>query len=229
MKTIVLTLVLVASLPVKAALAAQANASTAPIQEVSWEQLSESNGIRVFRREVPGNPIVDFKGDGIVAAPIAKVAEVVINTSRATEWVDSLIEARRIRETSPVDYVEYDHVGTPPIMKDRDFLSHVTVETDPIAKKITVRLVDIEDPAMPPNPKYVRGLLINSYYALSYAGPTKTHVEVEILTDPKGWVPKWVVNLFQRGWPRNTIESLRTQVVKPNITPSEFVKTLLPD
>ena len=29
-----------------------------------------------------------------------------------------------------------------------------------------------------------------------------THVTVEIRADPKGNVPKWLVNLFQRDWPQ---------------------------
>ena len=50
----------------------------------------------------------------------------------------------------------------------------------------------------------------------------------ELDCDPKGAIPAWVVNLFQKSWPRNTLEGIRRQVAKPDITmPEAFKATLL--
>ena len=46
---------------------------------------------------------------------------------------------------------------------------------------------------------------------------TKTRVLAELICDPKGSVAPWLVNLFQKSWPYNTITSLRRQTQKRHI------------
>ena len=55
----------------------------------AWEKIGDDDGIAVYRREVPGSPIVAFKGEGIVDQSILRVASVIVDSSRATEWIDS--------------------------------------------------------------------------------------------------------------------------------------------
>ena len=70
-------------------------------------------------------------GEGVVNAPIVRVASVVLDNRRATEWVADLEEARVVRMLGPTEFVEYDRVGTPPIiMLDRDFVCRGKVEVD---------------------------------------------------------------------------------------------------
>ena len=47
------------------------------------------------------------------------------------------------------------------------------------------------------------------------------------ITDPKGAIPKWVVNYFQEDWPRTTFKGLRTQVAKANIVENAAVRKLV--
>jgi hypothetical protein len=73
------------------------------------------------------------------------------------------------------------------------------------------------DPLAPPT-DYVRGEIMQSYFILtSLEHGTKTHISVEVHADPKGSVAKWIVNMFQKSWPHNTISRLRAQVAKPDI------------
>jgi START domain len=182
-----------------------------------WESLGSDGGIAVFRREVPGSPVIAFKGDGVVDASIATVASVLIDTSRATEWIDSLVDARPVRKISETEYVEYDHVGTPFVMKDRDFVIDTKLELDPASKKVILKMHSVTDAAAPKS-DYVRGELIHSSFVLVALDHGKrTRVIAEIHCDPKGSVAKWIVNWFQKSWPKNTLEALRAQAKKPDI------------
>ena len=51
-------------------------------------------------------------------------------------------------------------------------------------------------------------------------GGQKTLVVTEIHADPKGSLPTWVVNMFQKDWPVKTIRNLRAQVAKGDIKES---------
>lgn len=186
-------------------------------ESVPWELLSTDDGIKVYRREVPGSPLIAFKGEGVIDASIAKVANVVMDDDRATEWMDKVVESRMVKRINVDETIQYTHVETPFVMKDRDFVTHGRVEVDPKKKTFALRFNSEEVPEAPKT-DYVRGNLIDSsFFLTSLENGTKTHIVAEIHCDPKGSVPKWIVNMFQKGWPRNTIESMRKQVAKPGI------------
>jgi len=206
---------------------APAAAAPASSPAVAWEKIGDSDGIGVYRREVPGSPLIAFKGEGHINASIVRVASVITDSARATEWVDSLTESKIIRQVSETETIHYDHIGTPFVLKDRDFVSDCKLEFDPSRKKVTLKIQAVTDPLAPPT-SYVRGELIHSSFALtSVEHGTKTFVVAEIHADPKGSVAHWIVNLFQKKWPHNTITRLRAQVAKPDIQEHPRLKTEL--
>lgn len=73
------------------------------------------------------------------------------------------------------------------------------------------------DPAVPVNDDYVRGELRGFLRMQAIEGDKKTFVMTEMLGDPKGAVPKWLVNLFQQSWVQSTLQSRRAQVAKKDI------------
>lgn len=182
-----------------------------------WEKSGDDDGILSERKELPGNPVIAFRGAGVIDAPILRVASVLVDNKRAQEWVDSLTEARTLKKISLTEYVEYDHIGTPFVLKDRDFVLYTKIEANKTAKTLFLGLRSIDDTSAPKT-DYVRGQMSNSYYFLRAIDDTHTYMIAEIHADPMGAVPKWIVNLFQKGWAHNTFVSLRKQVAKNDIT-----------
>ena len=170
----------------------------------------------VFRREVPGSQIIAVRGEGMINASITQVSSAILDDQRATEWVDSLVESKLIKMYGPHEFLEYNHIGTPFVLKDRDFLVHGKVEANLKSGTLTITMASVEDPAVPPG-KYIRGHVNGHWNLTSMGNGTQTFLVVEMHADPKGNVPRWIVNLFQKSWPRNTIEKLRMQSVKPDI------------
>jgi hypothetical protein len=183
----------------------------------TWVETGNDDGIVTYKRDVPGSDIIALRGQGVIAAPITRVASVVLDHRRATEWVDSLEEFRVVRMLGSTEFVEYNRIGTPPLLADRDFVCHGKVEVDLAAQTLTLSLTPTVDPAVPVKEDYVRGRLSGYWKLRSIDGGRKTFVVAEMHGDPKGAIPKWLVNAFQSGWARNTLESLRKQVEKPDI------------
>jgi hypothetical protein len=194
---------------------------------VAWEKIDDDDGIAVYRREVPGSPVIAFKGEGVINASILRVSSILVDTTRATEWVESLVEARTLRQVSEIEYIEYDHVGTPFVMKDRDFVLDCKLELEPASKKATLKFHSVTDP-LGPTTSYVRGELISSGFALTaLEHGAKTHIVAEVHCDPKGSVAKWIVNWFQKSWPHSTIMRLRAQAAKPDIVDNPRLKQVM--
>ena len=209
------------------------NAGPASLENIKfqWKKCSTGEGLSLYWSKVEGSQVIAFRGEGIVDAPIEKVASIIIDPTRATEWVDSLVSSKVVREISPVEFIEYDHAGIPfpfdTLMHDRDFVSHVTVAADPQSRQVAVTYQPAEDESAPPLKKYVRGTMVCEFKMVPMSLSDETYVEAEIHCDPKGGVPKWVVNFFQQGWPQTTFERLRKQAQKSDIRILPAVASLL--
>ena len=192
----------------------------------AWEKVGDEAGVAVFRREVPGSAFLAVKGTGVVDAPPRTVALVLLDDARAPEWVDSLAEARVVRVVSPAEYIEYNRAAMPLIVSDRDFVNAVSMSVDTERHAVVIRSVPATDALAPPT-RAVRGVLDATYLLESIDGGKRTRLTVEIESDPKGWLPAWLVNFFQKDWARETIEGIRKQCAKPDLkAPAGFAQFL---
>jgi hypothetical protein len=67
------------------------------------------------------------------------------------------------------------------------------------------------------------------FKATSLEKDRRTELTAELQCDPKGAIPAWLANLFQKNWPQNTFQALRKQAGKPDIVmPAEFTDVLAP-
>jgi hypothetical protein len=187
-----------------------------------WEKVGEKAGVVIYQKDIENSSLVAFRGEGTVNAPLLRVASVMFDSVRAKEWIPNLGSTLILKWYSPTEFLEYDHVKTPFILKDRDFISKVKMDYDKINKKISFVYENADASEAPEDLRstnYVRGYLNGTLFHLtSTDNDTKTFVEGEVYGDPKGSVPKWIVNMFQKDWPVATFVNLRKQVAKPDIT-----------
>jgi hypothetical protein len=194
-----------------------------------WKPITNEHGVEVYRRTLPSTGIVAFRGIGIIDAPLWRVASILLDTRRAPEWADSLKESRVVRRLSANAYVEYNHLAMPFVVKDREFVSDVTIEVDANTRTFALVYRPTHD-TVAVSPRCVRGeILAGRFEAVSIDEGRRTRLTAELQADPKGLLPAWLVNVFQRGWPVTTFEHLRAQTQKPDIVmPAEFEDVLTP-
>jgi len=191
-----------------------------------WELVGSKDDIVTYRREVAGSPVIAIRGEAVVDAPILHVASVLMDTARLPQWMDRVAEARRLRATSALHYVEYERASTPFPLTDRDFAIESWVEIDAAKKQMVLRAHSVVDPSAPVT-GLVRGEVLSSTFTLTALDGRRTRVVTEVHTDPKGSIPKWMVNLVQKSWAHTTIMGLRGQVRKANVPDNAEVKALL--
>ena len=184
-----------------------------------WEQISDKEGVRVFRRSVPGSPLKSMKGVGVVDAPVATVALVLLDDARAAEWVDSLAESRVVRTLSAHEYIEYNHVSMPWPVRDREFVTRVELSGNPATQTAVIRARPATEENIAARPKIIRGELTSYYELKAVDGGKHTLLSIELHSDPKGSIPAWVVNLFQKDWAHETMRGIRKQVKKTDLKP----------
>lgn len=196
-----------------------------PTQAPQWELFDEEDGIRMFRRDVPGSSIVALRGEGFIAAPIARVASVLADRKRSPEWIDRLVKTKVIRELSETEAINWNHIKTPMPLKDRDFVFKTAINTNPAKKQVVFSYHSVKDSLAPEYDAYVRGSFQSGKFELTMAERTNkdgtktrgTIVVAEVVVDPRGAVPTFLVNMVQKSWPYKTLSALRRQVQKPDI------------
>jgi hypothetical protein len=191
----------------------------------SWELVSEKDGIKVYSMEIPGSDLIAFKGVKLMQLPITKVAQVILeeNVERKKEWID-MIKDFRILERGSGQQTAYSAYDLPWPIEDRDYVIRSRLNIDNEANQIVLDLQSVEHPAAPQT-LGVRAHLTHSSFKLVPKPGHATEVTVEIQTDPKGSLPKWLVNLIQKGWPSNTLKKLEKQAARPDTMENVLIKT----
>jgi hypothetical protein len=192
-----------------------------------WQSIDTTDdGIEIFRKEADDR-LVAFRGVGVVEAPLPLVATVIFDTNRRKDWIEGLVDTSIIRWGGKDNFIEYDHIDMPLLFKDRDFVSKVTMSFD-MSRKMTFHYQPADDPSAP-RTSYIRGELIDTTFILSSIdNGNKTLIDAEFLSDPKGWIPKWLVNFFVKDWPKKTFRNLRKEVRKSDLAVDARFTTLLP-
>jgi hypothetical protein len=201
--------------------------SAAEAPSDGWEKVGDSRAISLWRREVPGSPIIAIKGAGPVDAPPWKVALVLLDCARAPEWVDSLDESRVVEVRSPVEHVEYNHVAMPFPVRNREFLTLVRLEHDEASRVATIRSQSTELANFPVRAMTLRASLRASYRIEPRDGGRQSYLTVEMHSDPQGGIPSWLVNFFQTDWGKQSIEGIRRQVKKGDLAAPRSVAAWL--
>jgi hypothetical protein len=194
-------------------------------QAPKWELFDQEDGVRMFRRDVPGSSIVALRGEGFIEAPIARVASVLADRKRSPEWIDRLVKTKVLRELSDTEAINWNHIKTPTPLKDRDFVFKTSITTVPAKKQVVFSYYSVKDPLAPEYDAYVRGVFQSGKFELTMGERTNkdgsktrgTIVVAEVIVDPRGSVPTFLVNMVQKSWPHKTLTALRRQVQKPDI------------
>ena len=131
-----------------------------------WETVRSEDGIDVSRKEIAGSPFVAFRGEGDVDAPILTVGSVLVDVPHEKEWIDSVVEAKILEEVSETEYIMYSHLGTPPGMSDRDFVTDVMLKRDPAQQRpLGDHALGHRRPGRPTRTSYVRAELQDSVFS----------------------------------------------------------------
>ncbi|MEE2787044.1 MAG: START domain-containing protein [Myxococcota bacterium] len=189
---------------------------TTPVAAHAWALYDEEDGVKSYRKEVKGSPVVAFMGKTTIDAPLEMVLGVLGDNTRRTEWVDRLETSTVLETVTPYEHFIYQAYDLPWPISDRDYVYHAkaTNQGDSVVlhiKSITHRKA--------PKTVGVRAHLHSCTYTLVPTGEGQTHVTVEVHTDPKGHIPNWLVNLIQKKWPIKTLSGIRRQVKKPAVKP----------
>jgi hypothetical protein len=186
--------------------------------DFDWKVKEEKNGIKILtapRHKETG--IVPIKAQTILEQPMPRILSVLATTKRKKEWIPKLLEAYVVEQKSKYERIEYALYDSPWPFNDRAFVISTKGRYNQKENTIFIDIHSIDHPKVPKNKNHVRG---NTYIGSVYMkGLTaeKTYFEITLLTDFKGAIPTWIINLVQGKWPYKMFTNLKKQLAKDDI------------
>lgn len=174
-----------------------------------WEFMGDDDGVKVYHAHVSGRKIVALKGEIEINAPIDVITTFFYDTSKKHLWIAKLKDIKTIDRPAPYSLVEHYTIQTPFFLKNRDFVYRGDLVRNNDATLVEVLLKSVVHPKAPVRDGIVRGELVFGKYIIEKIMDNKTKLSVIVLADPKGAIPKWVVNLYQKSWPRKTLTRIK--------------------
>lgn len=184
-----------------------------------WNLVGTTNGVEVASKKVEGKNVFAFRGEATTDVSVAKLISILTDESRSPKWVNMMVGSDVIKTYDVNTNLLHQTYDIPWPMDDRDYLFKKTIEFDSTAKKVMVHLTSVEDALMPPQAGYVRAEGEKTLWSFEVLPSGKTKIIVEVVTDPKGSMPDWLVNSVQEDWPHKTITALLSYARSSDLKP----------
>jgi len=161
-----------------------------------WELSKEESGVKLYTKMDQETGIKSIRGEGIVNAPAKKIMETALNVSEHTQW-DNTMEEGKLVESKNDYHVIYNVLKRIGFLTKRDVL---TVFSSFHEKDGTIYAVgtSIDNLKQQENPMFVRANVRMAGWVLKplEEDPNSTHVTYILNCDPKGMIPKSLINWF---------------------------------
>ena len=189
--------------------------------EIDQEPLAENEKseftIIVEKKNSPEDEVNTYRGTTTMPISIERIAYVLDDTESKKEWVSRLKEETRLEEnSSSYRSIAYQHYNLSWPVSDRDYVieSKWTVMEDMKLPTAILSIKSIIRDDVPEIEGRVRGQLDRLVYKLEKLKSNQTRVTVEIMVNPKGLLPNFMINLIQKEWPITTLRQLNAQALK---------------
>ena len=176
-----------------------------------WELVGMTNGVEVARKTIEGSELFAFRGEAYTDIHVSVLSALLLNDPIGPEWVDLMNISYLVEQEAPHTKIIRQGYDLPWPVQDRDYIMRQEAQYDASTKTFTLQFQSIVDAREPENACCVRAEATRTYWKIQKLPNGKSHVTVEVITDPKGLLPAWLINLIQQDWSHNTINGLLTR------------------
>ncbi len=179
--------------------------------EKGWEKISEGDGIVVYKKIDDGSATITIRGEALIPAKLDDIADVMKDNKAAADWMPLIVARRDLKTLTANSRLEYTHIGMPWPVTDRYFINHAQADRNADGSmRMFVRSVDKPDAVYLESDKVLGFLHTSEFILVPKDGGT--FMQLEVNSDPRGLIPKFLVNMAQKKWPRDFFEGLKSQI-----------------
>jgi hypothetical protein len=196
------------SMPAIAAHAQDSLAARLCIVAENWKTIFQDGGITVYSQKVPVSDVLAFRAAAVLDAPVEQVMEVLRRVEITDEWMPDIQTKYSVVERSDFEAITYSINDLPWPFADRELVLLNRLRLDRLRKYLVVDVYSVDLGDVPVGKGNVRAHMYCGETKVRPAGEDRTEVDLILFVDPKGFIPAWLVNLFQKKLPYNFLKAL---------------------
>ena len=186
-----------------------------------WVLKKLGNGVAVYSRSLDTSLIKELKAVTLLKTSISSIIALLNDRETYPQWVYKCGKSVMLKKISESEAIYYQNVEAPWPIDNRDFVVNVKVQQDEKTKVVTQVSTN-----MPLFIKKMEGhVRITQFRALWTLTPLKNgfvNCEYQLLVDPGGNIPAWLVNLAAVDGPFETTLNMREWVMKDKYQKANF-------
>lgn len=197
-----------------------------------WKKVNESEGIVGYTRPAPMTSVDEVMAIGIVKAPVPVIEALLRDASAQPEYMFMCSEAYTLQlpglqTTEDVKFV-YNKTDMPWPVNDRYAVFRANHMIDASTGAIRVAVENISADFDEKDKKAVRMPITIGQCIATPVGENETEVLYQVLADPGGNLPSWLINMLSKNLGVKTIEGIRKMVEKDKYKNASEVITRTP-
>ncbi len=173
--------------------------------EDQWNQVRDRNNIQIYNRSIEGINFKEFMGEAKIEAPLEDIMRIFDDVELGTYWIENVDQMKKIEEVDENISYTYTYSKAPWPVKDRD----AVVYNEKITDGNTVTIIQ---QARPDKLGGVEGAVRVPFIESSWVftqEEDRVHVRYQVLTDPGGRLPAWLINKVSVSQPYETLLGLK--------------------
>jgi hypothetical protein len=186
---------------------------TDQVESNTWTLKKNQNGVSVYSRDAENSRFKELKSVTIYKSSLSSLIALIDDFESYPQWVYKCAVSTTIKKNSEKDLIHYQSVIAPWPVDNRDFVVHVQLQQDPVTKVIIQNVSCIPD-YIPRVKGHVRITEFKARWTLIPLKDGYVEANYELLVNPGGNVPAWIVNLAAVDGPYETAINMKKMLMK---------------
>jgi ribosome-associated toxin RatA of RatAB toxin-antitoxin module len=182
-------------------------------QNDNWALKKQENGISVYSRQAENSELKELKSVQVVKTSLSGIVSLLNDFESYPEWVYKCGKSTTYKRINETEVIHYQTVVAPWPADNRDFVVDVKLTQDSLTKIVVIR-ADCKPDMIPEVKDHVRIKLFKASWTLKPLKNGSVEVTYQLLVDPGGFVPAWIINLAVVDGPYETSLKLKDWVKK---------------
>jgi len=173
-----------------------------------WKLAKDKQGIKIYTRSLEGSKLKEFKAYTELNTSIEILAEVLMDVEHYTDWTENIKHSKLLKEISDKEIIIYSELKVPWPFDNRDAVYLDIFQWDASKRTLYVRIESLPE-YLEENRGIVRIPYAKGYWKVEKTGNNKLKITIQMIVDPGGSIPAWLVNAFVVDSPFETLKGLK--------------------
>lgn len=174
----------------------------------TWVLKKNKNDIELYARFPEESRFKEVKATCVFAAQISDLVKIVLDVESYPDWVSNIKEGGTLKKVGEHEYINYYIADFPWPLKDRDVVLNTILVQEEDSKSVYIEL-EGRATFIAEKKDIIRIQNIHAYWYFIPEHSGMVKVSYQMLVDPGGKIPVWLINKFLIEGPYQNLYRLR--------------------